>query len=106
MPGQRHNNFLYRTRTTGPVKTVLAREEIEMEIQDPVANLGDTVMVHNYRCNRKDGSKVFEKGVVKRLAYINSFGDFYWSYDVMLIRRSNKNNAIWLSVGDDGINGG
>ena len=74
-----------------------------MEIPDPVANHGEAVMVHNYRSKPKDGTKLWERGTVKRLAYKNSFGGFDWHYGVLLDRRSASDNPIWLYVGDEGI---
>jgi hypothetical protein len=74
-----------------------------MNIPDPAVNYGDSVMVHNYRSKRKDGLKLWEEGVVRGLSYRNDLGEFSWYYEVMLVRRSNKNKVMWLYVGDDEI---
>ena len=69
-----------------------------MNIPDPAANFGDTVVVHNYRSRKKDGSVIMEEGVVKSLRYENNFGFFTWKYDVLLNRRSRAGCPIWLYV--------
>ena len=70
-----------------------------MKIPNPIANYGDVVMVVNYRSKYEP----WEEGVVKRLSYENSFGDFSWSYNVLLSRRSKAGNPIWLYVGNKRI---
>jgi hypothetical protein len=75
-----------------------------MEIPDPKAKRGETVIVHNYRSKPKDGSELWEEGVVRFLAYECRYGsDFYWTYEIALKRRSIKGNIIFLYVGDDKI---
>jgi len=74
-----------------------------MNISDPVANYNERVMVHNYRSKPKDGSKVYEDGIITSLSYKNGFGKFSWNYTVRLTRQTSRGNYIFLHVGDDQI---
>ena len=78
-----------------------------MNIPDPIANFGDTVLVHNYRRKEKAGSRIrtrwMERGRVVGLRHENNFGFFSWKYDVLLDRKSRASHPIRLYVSDDGI---
>jgi hypothetical protein len=75
-----------------------------MVIPDPIANHGDTVHVRNYRSKPKDGSEVWERGVITELSYSNLFGHKWkWRYNVDLVRRSRTGNVVRLYVGNEDI---
>lgn len=66
-----------------------------MRIPNPVARHNERVCVWNYR--KKYGD--WEFGYIECLRYENRFGDFAWTYDVVLDRRSPSGNPIRLYVG-------
>ncbi len=67
-----------------------------ISIPKPKGDQGEKVMVKNYR--RKD---IWREGVITSLQYKNSWGDFSWSYDVVVEGREGQRVRIY--VGDDGI---
>jgi len=69
-----------------------------MIIPDPKANHTDIVFVENYRRR----PPVFERGKIMQLSYKNSFGEFYWSYEVA-IKRPAPSRGYRLFVGDNQI---
>jgi hypothetical protein len=70
-----------------------------MIIENPKANLKDVVLVRNYK-KRDD---CWENGVVIRLSYENSFGFWNWYYTIRLLRTTNKNKHIILTVNNSYI---
>ncbi len=70
-----------------------------MTIPDPIANRGDAVKVKNHRKFPPD----FESGTVEGLRYENLFGDFQWTYDVVLTRKGKSGSPIRLYVGQAAI---
>lgn len=71
-----------------------------MNIPNPIANYGEHVLVLNYRCRP---NVVWEEGIIQGLSFKNNSGDFWWSYDITLVRRNPKGNAIWLRCDTKGI---
>ena len=72
----------------------MKRETIN--IPKPKGNQGEKVMVKNYR--RKN---IWQKGIITSLEYRNSWGNFSWSYDVVVEGR--KGQRVRIYVADDGI---
>jgi hypothetical protein len=80
-------------------------------INPPKAKPGDKVSVHNYNRRRKDGLKIWEKGVVKYVkaglqVNENGFISVNWSYDVLLDRKRtgrNEGYALWIHAGQSEI---
>ena len=69
-----------------------------IEIPAPVADLGEQVLVLNYRKRPPR----WEEGVVKALKYENRWGEFSWHYEVWVIRgRARK--PLRLYVDNEGI---
>lgn len=69
-------------------------------ISAPVANLGDRVLVANYRA----AGCPWESGTLERAEYrLRDGAPGVWHYSVWLNRRAKNGNRMWRYVRDDGI---
>ena len=86
-------------------RTVRSRRRSRfIKVLRPLAEVGDDVLVKN--CRRSSGQ--WEEGEVEGITYTPSplktmRNKGWWSYRVLLYRKSAAGNPIRLQVGEDGL---